>query len=67
MESFHLWLRVPRSLLSTCLSVDHCICFYVLQEDASLMMAERDTEDNGMSLGVVLLVQILEQWYFLSP
>lgn len=41
--------------------MDHCICFYVLQEDASLMMAERDTEDNGMSLGVVLLVQILEQ------
>jgi hypothetical protein len=46
METSHLGLRVPRSLLSVLfLDVGLCICFLLFQKDIYLLMAEQGTLD----------------------
>lgn len=45
MDTSHLGLNVPSSLNSEyCLPVVLCICFRLLQEEASLLMAEQGTD-----------------------
>lgn len=53
-EISHLGLSVPRSLALYNVSACLCMGFYLMEEEASLMMAEQGYERSRMSLGIIL-------------